>query len=270
MPDVLAVTSIVANVLNDVAKREAEVPFQEIKARSREANPVRDAKAALLRSGCGVIVEIKRAVPFSQQVFPIDSIAQWAQDFEEVGAHLVACQTEQLRFQGSLEDMLEAREAVDIPMMVRDIIVDPYQVHEARCYGADMVPLQVELLEQARFESLVDRTESLGMTAVAEVRTPEQADRALAAGVRVIGVNAWTLASDHLQPENFSTIAPGLPESVTRIALGGVRSTRDLLRYAGHGADAVLVGASIMSAENPREAAAQLVSMGQHPACPSR
>lgn len=217
-----------------------------------------------------MIVEIKRRLPHTGAEIVIDSVAEAAASFEEVGAHLIACQTERLRFQGSLHDMAEARAAVEIPVMIRDIIVDPYQVHEARCYGADVVPLQVELLEQARFESLVDRIESLGMTAVAEVRSPDEADRALRAGVKVVAINAWSITSDALNRENFAAIAPGLPEEVVRIAFGGVREPRDLLSYAGHGADAVLIGQSILGAENPRQAAQRLVATGQHPACPSR
>lgn len=266
----LAIHNIVAGVLEDVAKREAVIPFAEIKARSRDTAPTRDAIAALSRSGCGVAVEIKRALPHRGATVDIESIAALARDFEGAGAHLVACQTEKLRFHGSLADMQEAREAVALPMVCRDIIVDPYQIHEARCYGADVVPLQVELLEQARFESLTDRIESLGMTALAEVRTPEEADRAMAAGVRVIGVNAWSIASDILNREIFAEIVPGLPQDIMRIALGGVRSAGDVIKYASAGADAVLVGETIMSAEDPRQAARGFVAAGQHPACPSR
>lgn len=266
----LAIHNIVAGVLEEVSKREAVVPFAEIKARSRDTAPTRDAVAALSRTGCSVVVEIKRALPHLGTTVPIDSISALAQDFEAAGAHLVACQTEAVRFHGSLADMHEARAAVDLPMICRDIVVDPYQIHEARCHGADMVPLQVELLEQARFESLIDRIESLGMTALAEVRTPEEADRALSAGARVIGVNAWSIASDVLNREIFAEIVPGLPQQVMRIALGGVRSSRDVLKYASAGADAVLVGETIMSAEDPRQAARSFVAAGQHPACPSR
>mgnify|MGYP003733001159 CR=1 FL=1 len=186
------------------------------------------------------------------------------------GAHLIACQTEQLRYHGSLTDMKIARDAVDLPMFCRDIIIDPYQIHEARCYGADLIPLQVELLDQARLESLLDRIESLGMTAVAEVRTPAEADRAMAAGARVVAVNARPLTGGGVDKQLFSEIVPGLPESTVRIAMSGVHTPRDLLSYAGAGADAVVVGEELMSAEDPARLTRTLVAAGQHPACPSR
>lgn len=269
----MALDGIVDTVLEDVSRREAVVPFKEIKARSRDAEPARDATGALLRTGCGVIAEIKREVPGKGPIPGVDSldaIAGLARQFEESGAHLIACQTEPHRFHGSLEDMQVARAAVELPMLCRDVIIDPYQIHEARYFGADMVPLQVELLGQARLESLLDRIESLGMTALAEVRTPEDADRALAAGAKVVGVNAWAIGGQVLDRSTFTDVVPGLPPETLRIALGGVRSPRELLAYAAAGADAVVVGEGILTSEDPAACTRTLAAAGQHPACPSR
>lgn len=266
----LPVNRVVAGILEDVAKRESTTPFAEIKRLSLTGPEPRNAAAALLRSGCGVIAEIKRHIPISGADLDIPSMSELASAFEEAGVHMVACQTEKLRYRGSLGDMAEARRAVGVPMMCRDIIVDPYQIHEARFYGADIVPLQVELLDQARLVSLLDRIESLGMTALAEVRTPEEADRALEAGFSVIGVNAWSINASAIDREIFGEIVPGLPSEILRIALGGVRTSRDLLDYAGAGADAIIAGQAIMAAEDPAAAARSLVAAGQHPACPTR
>lgn len=273
MPTPIAVDHLVAGVLADVAAREARVPFKEVKARSRDMDAPRDTAQALLRSGCSIITEIKRAVPYGGEIVHLDgphSVGTLARKLEEAGVHVMACQTDRRRFHGSLEDMRVARAAIDIPMLCRDTIVDPYQIHEARCYGADAIPLQVELLDQARLESLLDRVESLGMTAILEVRTCAEVDRVIKAGGTVVAINAWSLASDALNREAFSTISPGLPESITRIAVGGVNSPRNVLSYASQGADAILVGESIMAVQDPMALARSLVAAGQHPACPSR
>ncbi|MDN6246763.1 MAG: indole-3-glycerol phosphate synthase TrpC [Corynebacterium casei] len=273
MPAPIAVESILRDVLDDVAAREAKVSFQDVKARSRSMEPPRDARAALLRNGCSVITELKRAVPYRGQIAQLESpqsMANLAIQLEQVGVHLMACQTERRRFHGSLADMTAAREATTVPMICRDLIVDPYQIHEARCYGADVVPLQVGILEQARLESLLDRIESLGMVALLEVRNPEEVARVMHAGGTVVGINAWSLTSDALHREAFAEIVPGLPESVIRIAVGGVESPKDLLSYASSGADAVMVGESVMTAQSPSALARGLVATGQHPACPSR
>ncbi|QPK82637.1 indole-3-glycerol-phosphate synthase [Corynebacterium qintianiae] len=268
------VDGVVAAVLRDVGKRESVISFQDIKARSRAMAPTRDARAALLRHGCGVIVEIKRnspvfgpTAPFAQSETQIEDVAR---AIEAGGAHLIACQTERLRFDGSLNDMADARDAVELPMVCRDVIVDPYQIHEARCYGADMIPLQVGILDQHRLEALLDRAESLGMEVMAEVRTGEEADRALCAGATVIAVNSWTFDTNSLNPDAFAEIAPGLPSEVIKISLGGVRTARDLIDAASSGADAVLAAEAVMSSEDVESATCRLAAAGQHPACPSR
>lgn len=288
MTTVLAADAIVAEILADVAAREARVSFADIKALSRSVPSPRPVVSELLRPGCSIIAEIKRANPVPHMhggndcvvradaprlldfdaVSSLADVAGLAQGFAQAGVVAVACQTEQLRFRGSLEDMATARAASSVPMLCRDIIVDPYQVHEARFFGADMVPLQVELLAQARLVALVDRIESLGMTVLAEVRSPEQAQRAVAAGVKVVGINARGLHSRHLNPHRFSAIVPHLPSDVVRIGLGGVVSAREVWRYAGWGADAVLVGEALMAAPRPAVLARDLVAAGLHPACP--
>ena len=265
------VNTVVASVLRDVAKRESVVSFQDIKARSRAMAPTRDAKAALLRHGCGVVAEIKRNSPvFGPTAATYQSIEEVAHAIEQGGAHLIACQTERLRFDGSLADMAAAREAVELPMVCRDVIVDPYQIHEARCYGADVLPLQVEILEQARLAALLDRAESLGMVVMAEGRTPEEADRALQAGASVIAVNSWSFETNSLNRDAFAEIAPGLPSEVIKISLGGVATAKDLMAAAACGADAVLAAEAIMNGGDILAATRKLAAAGQHPACPSR
>lgn len=273
MPTPIAVDRLVTGVLEDVAAREAKVSFQDIKAKSRSMEPPRDAKAALLTNGCSVITEFKRAVPYLGEIARLDNperMARLARDFEEAGVVMMACQTDRRRFHGSLDDMRLIRAATEVPMICRDIIVDPYQIHEARCFGADVVPLQVALLEQARLEALLDRIESLGMVALLEIRSSQDADRAMQAGGTVVGINAWSLSSDAIDRGAFAEIVPGLPESLLRIAVGGVENPRNLLGYASQGADAVLVGESVMTAQDPTALARSLVAAGKHPACPSR
>jgi indole-3-glycerol phosphate synthase len=115
---------------------------------------------------------------------------------------------------------------------------------------------------------MLDRTESLGMTALVEVHTEEEADRALQAGASVIGVNARDLKTLNVDRDCFGRIAPGLPSNVIRVAESGVRGPADLLAYAGAGADAVLVGEGLVTSGDPRTAVSELVTAGAHPSCP--
>ena len=260
---------IIAGAAEDVAARKSRVPFSEIKARSYDVEPPRDALAALHATGCGVIAEIKRAMPPKGIIAEIDAPEVLAQKFESGGARLIGCQTERRRFHGSLEDLRRVRDAVQVPVMCRDFIVDPYQIHEARAYGADVVPLLVVALKQSRLEALLNRAQSLGMVALLEVRTPEEATRAIAAGARVIGVNARDIATLEVNRETFAEIAPGLPRGVVRVALSGVRTPLDLMSYAGVGADAVVIGENLVTSADLVEVYRKLVAAGQHPSCPA-
>ncbi|ABR05970.1 indole-3-glycerol phosphate synthase trpC [Mycobacterium tuberculosis F11] len=260
--------SILEGVRADVAAREASVSLSEIKAAAAAAPPPLDVMAALREPGIGVIAEVKRASPSAGALATIADPAKLAQAYQDGGARIVSVVTEQRRFQGSLDDLDAVRASVSIPVLRKDFVVQPYQIHEARAHGADMLLLIVAALEQSVLVSMLDRTESLGMTALVEVHTEREADRALKAGAKVIGVNARDLMTLDVDRDCFARIAPGLPSSVIRIAESGVRGTADLLAYAGAGADAVLVGEGLVTSGDPRAAVADLVTAGTHPSCP--
>ncbi|MHC3000659.1 indole-3-glycerol phosphate synthase TrpC [Gordonia metallireducens] len=266
MPNVLE--SIIEGVKADVAAREAVTDFAAVKAASAKAPAPRDAMAALRQPGIGVIAEVKRASPSKGELAAIGDPADLAKAYEDGGARIISVLTEERRFHGSLADLDAVRAAVDIPVLRKDFIVGPYQIHEARAHGADVILLIVAALEQNVLASLLDRTESLGMTALVEVHTEEEADRALEAGASVVGVNARNLKTLQVERDTFSRIAPGLPTEIIRIAESGVRGTADLLAYAGAGADAVLVGEGLVTSGDPRAAVRELVTAGTHPSCP--
>jgi indole-3-glycerol phosphate synthase len=259
---------ILAGVREDVTARQAETPLDKIKDMCAAAPPPRDAYAALRAAGVGVIAEVKRSSPSRGQLAEIPDPAQLAMEYAAGGARCVSVLTEGRWFGGSLDDFAAVRNAIDVPLLRKDFIVSSYQVHEARAWGADLVLLIVAALDQNTLSGLLDRIESLGMTALVEVHDEEEADRALAAGARVIGVNARDLRTLEVDRAAFERIAPGLPSSVVKIAESGVRGPHDLIRYASAGADAVLVGEGLVTQKSPRDAVAELVTAGSHPATP--
>jgi indole-3-glycerol phosphate synthase len=259
---------ILAGVREDVAAREAQVPLDQIKRMAAEAPPAQDGYAALRAPGVGVIAEVKRASPSKGQLAEIPDPAELASEYAAGGARCVSVLTEQRWFGGSLADLTAVRAAVAVPVLRKDFVVSSYQVHEARAHGADLVLLIVAALEQNTLSGLLDRIESLGMTALVEVHDEEETDRALAAGAKVIGINARDLRTLEVDRSVFERIAPGLPNSVVKIAESGVRGPHDLIRYASAGADAVLVGEGLVTQKSPREAVAELVTAGSHPATP--
>lgn len=260
--------SILDGVRADVAAREAVLDFAAVKAAAAAAPAALDAAAALRAPGIAVIAEVKRASPSVGELSDIPDPAELAVAYEQGGARVISVLTEERRFKGSLADLDAVRRAVSIPVLRKDFIVGPYQIHEARAHGADVVLLIVAALEQQVLASLLDRTESLGMTALVEVHTEQEADRALEAGATVIGINARNLKTLEVDRDTFARIGPGLPSHVVKIAESGVRGTGDLLAYAGAGADAVLVGEGLVTSGDPRAAVKELVAAGAHPSCP--
>ncbi len=267
-PDPGSQDKLIVSVLRDVAAREAEVPFREIKAAAQDAAPVRDPREALQQCGCGVIAVMKRAAPGGEQLVEMTSVPALAQELEHGGAIMLACHTDWESFQTSMRDLLAARCAVSIPVVCRDIILDPYQIYEARLYGADMLQLNVGLMDDNRLLALKERIEALGMTAMMLVRSPAELHRAVECGAEVVGIDAPRY--DGLGEERFAAMVQMLPSRVIRIALSGVNSAREQLGYARAGADAVMVGRTLMTSETPGRLTRLLVSAGQHPSCKQR
>jgi indole-3-glycerol phosphate synthase len=259
---------ILAGVREDVELRQQRVSLERVKELAAAAPPALDAYAALRRPGVGVIAEVKRSSPSKGQLAEIPDPADLATEYAAGGARCISVLTEGRWFGGSLDDLVSVRAAVGVPVLRKDFVVSSYQVHEARAHGADLVLLIVAALEQKVLTGLLERIESLGMTALVEVHTEEEADRALEAGAQVIGVNARNLRTLEVDRSVFERIAPGLPNSVVKIAESGVRGPHDLIRYASAGADAVLVGEGLVTKKSPRDAVAELVNAGNHPATP--
>jgi indole-3-glycerol phosphate synthase len=126
--------------------------------------------------------------------------------------------------------------------------------------------LIVAALEQDALVSLIERAESIGLTPLVEVHDEQEIDRAVDAGARIIGVNARDLKTLKVDRDTFARLAPRIPDSIVRVAESGVRGPHDLIAYANAGADAVLVGESLVTGRDPRSCVADLVAAGAHPA----
>jgi len=263
---VTVLDDILAGVREDVAERMQRVPLDELKERAAHVPDARDVAAVLADEDVCVIAEVKRSSPSKGALADIPDPAALAVEYELGGAHCISVLTEERRFGGSLADLAAVRAAVDIPVLRKDFIVTSYQLWEAKAYGADMILLIVAALEQPALVSLIERTASLGLTALVEVHDEDEIDRAVEAGGTVIGVNARNLKTLEVDREVFARVAPRIPSSCIKVAESGVRDPHDLIVYAEAGADAVLVGESLVTGRDPRQAVHDLVTAGAHPA----
>jgi indole-3-glycerol phosphate synthase len=258
---------IIDGVREDLAIRTTLVPLDELKSRAQRALPALDAFAALGGGdGVKVIAEVKRSSPSKGALAMIADPAGLAADYAAGGASVISVLTERRRFGGSLEDLAAVRAAVDIPILRKDFMVSSYQLWEARAYGADLILLIVAALDQPTLVGLRERAESLGMTALVEVHDEAETDRAVEAGARVIGINARNLKTLEVDRGTFARLAPRVPQGIVKVAESGVRGPHDVIEYAQAGASAVLVGESLVIGDRPRQAVADLIAAGAHPA----
>ena len=257
---------IIDGVRADLAERQQAVSLDALKEMAVHAPSPLDGLGALRGEGVSVIAEVKRCSPSKGALAAIADPAALAADYESGGAAVISVLTERRRFGGSIDDLAQVRNRVDIPVLRKDFIVSSYQLWEARAYGADLALLIVAALEQPALVSLIERAESIGLTPLVEVHTEDELARAVDAGARVIGVNARDLTTLRVDRTTFARIAPLIPDGVVKVAESGVRGPHDLLAYASAGADAVLVGESLVTGKDPRSAVSDLVAAGAHPA----
>jgi indole-3-glycerol phosphate synthase len=257
---------ILDGVRADLVVRQQETPLDRLKELAARAASPRDVMAAFAGPEVSVIAEVKRASPSKGALAAIADPASLAVDYEAGGAAIISVLTEQRKFGGSVADLAAVREAVAVPILRKDFIVSSYQLWEARAYGADLVLLIVAALEQNALVSLVERAASIDLVPLVEVHTEEELDRAIDAGATVLGINARNLATLEVDRTVFARLAPRVPRGVVKVAESGVRGPHDLLAYAAAGADAVLVGESLVTGKDPRSAVADLVTAGLHPA----
>lgn len=257
---------ILEGVRADLAARQVQTSLDQLKEAAGRAAPPRDVMAVLKGPDVAVIAEVKRASPSRGALAAIADPCPLARDYEAGGASIISVVTESRYFGGSLEDLAAVRDSVAVPLLRKDFVVSSYQLWEARAHGADMVLLIVAAMNQNALVSLVERALSIGLVPLVEVHTEEEVGRAIGAGAKVIGVNARNLATLDVDRGVFARLAPLVPGEVIKIAESGIRGPRDLLACAAAGADAVLVGESLVTGKDPRSAVADLVTAGSHPA----
>lgn len=254
---------LVAGALEDQQTRELTVSLEDVKKAALAAPAPIDATRWLKRAdGIPVIAEIKRASPSKGHLSDIPDPAALAREYEKGGASAISVLTEGRKFLGSLDDFDKVRVAVHIPVLRKDFIVTDYQIYEARAHGADLVLLIVAALDDAQLKHLLDLAHELSMTVLVETHTREEIERACQAGAKVIGINARNLKNLKVDVNKYNELAADLPDDVIKVAESGVFGAVEVEDYARAGADAVLVGEGVATADNHERAVERLVKAG--------
>jgi indole-3-glycerol phosphate synthase len=245
-------SDLVAGAVADASERRAMRSLEQVEADAMLRPAALDAIAALAPADrVKIIAEVKRASPSRGNLADILDPASLAVSYQTGGASAISVLTERRRFLGSLADLEAVRAAVDVPVLRKDFIVEPYQVIEARAAGADLVLLIVAALEQPVLAELHKLISELGMTALVETHSAAEVERALDVGASVVGVNARNLSTFELDRELFGSLADRIPSGVIRVAESAVTDPADVARYRAAGADVVLVGEALVTGGDP-------------------
>ena len=254
---------LVAGALEDQQTRELTASLEDVKKAALAAPAPIDATRWLKRAdGIPVIAEIKRASPSKGHLSDIPDPAALAREYEKGGASAISVLTEGRKFLGSLDDFDKVHAAVHIPVLRKDFIVTDYQIYEARAHGADLVLLIVAALDDAQLKHLLDLAHELSMTVLVETHTREEIERACQAGAKVIGINARNLKNLKVDVNKYNELAADLPDDVIKVAESGVFGAVEVEDYARAGADAVLVGEGVATADDHERAVERLVKAG--------
>jgi indole-3-glycerol phosphate synthase len=251
---------ILAHTLLEVMDRKRSADLAALERRAATHTP-RGFAAALKapREYPAVIAELKKASPSRGVIRPDFHPVKLAKTLEAAGAAALSVLTDQEFFQGSLANLEAASAAVKIPCLRKDFILDPFQILEARAFGADAILLIVAALEPAELKSLREQARSHGLDVLCEVHDRDELHRALDLGCEAIGVNSRDLRSFAVRPELLMELAPHLPSGPAHVAESGLRTREDLLRLQGAGYHGFLIGETLMRQPDPAGALATLL-----------
>jgi indole-3-glycerol phosphate synthase/phosphoribosylanthranilate isomerase/anthranilate synthase/indole-3-glycerol phosphate synthase/phosphoribosylanthranilate isomerase len=239
---------IVQQTRLDLVQRKLELPLEKLQQHAHEQTPPRNMLEAFEpRSQVHLIAEVKRASPSKGMLAPDLDPVTIARTYEASGASVISVLTEPHFFLGSPEYLTAIKNAVNVPVLRKDFIVDDYQVFEARAWGADAILLICAILDVVQLQHLLQLAHSLHMHALVEVHSSEEAQRALNAGALIIGVNSRDLVTFKMNPYLIRDIRQMIPADRVVVAESGIHTLADVRRLARYDVQAMLVGESLVT-----------------------
>jgi indole-3-glycerol phosphate synthase len=233
--------------------RDSDMPG--LRAKAKAAPACKDFLGALKeQAGEAIVAEVKKAAPSAGELSPQVNAADQARKYVRGGATALSVLTDSRYFGGSLQDLKAVRAKVDLPILQKDFIVDPRQIMEAKICGADAILLIVKALSDEEFASLYSLAGRLGLTALVEVNTADELERALQVNPKIIGVNNRNLATLEISMGTTARLGSLLPKDCLLLSASGIKAPAEIKNLQKDGAEAFLIGTSLMKAKNPAQA----------------
>lgn len=256
---------IVATKRQEIAAAKARLPLVELRSQLKDAPPVRNFHAAIAAPGpIKLIAEVKKASPSVGLIREDFDPVAIAKIYERHGAACLSVLTDEQYFQGHLDYLRAVRQAVGIPVLRKDFVLDEYQLVEARVAGADAVLLIAECLTPAELATLHAQANALGLTALVELYEPANLEHVLAAGATLIGVNNRNLHTFEVNLNHTLDIRKRVPAGKLLVGESGIKTNADVRMLADAGVNAILVGESLMRQPDIGRAVDELLGASSH------
>ena len=242
---------IVEHVRGVVEQRREQTPLAALHDRALYHQPTRGFARSLGGDTRRIIAEVKRSSPSKGLIRADFSPVAISRDYADHGASAISVLTEERFFQGSLTSLEEIKAAVTVPLLRKDFIVDPYQLTEARSYGADAILLIAALLEPPRLRDLRDRATALSLDSLVEVHDEEELDNALESGADIIGINNRDLKTFQVSLATTEKLAPRIPAGTLSVCESGIDDPQQIRQVERWGIHTFLIGEALMRAPSP-------------------
>ena len=256
--------SILDRIVEDtrrlVDQRKQSLPARVLEERIATGGETQSLEKALRRDHLAILAELKKASPSKGIIRTDFDVTDLAHQYEAHGAAAISVLTEPQYFEGSLDNLSLARQAVAVPLLRKDFIIDPYQLLEARAYGADAVLLIAAVLDQQALYDLHQTANALGLDCLVELYQHEELDKIDFDQVTILGVNNRDLHTFEVDISHSLRVFADAPRDVVRVSESGLRTAKDLAHLRRHGVDAVLIGETFMRAPHPGQTLASLKS----------
>lgn len=241
---------IIAKKREGVKQRKKTLPLTHLKERIAQQKLPLDFALALKGNHIRLIAEVKRASPSLGLLHPNLNPTELAKVYAKGGAAAISVLTEENYFKGSIDHLAAVRNVVELPLLRKDFIFDPYQLYESRAYGADALLLIVAILSQEQLEEFISLSHSLGLKCLVEVHNEGEVEKALLSGAEIIGINNRDLNTFTVVLDTTYRLRSLIPKEKIVVSESGIRNRKDIEKLRKWGVNAILVGEALVTAND--------------------
>ncbi|MDE1767867.1 MAG: indole-3-glycerol phosphate synthase TrpC [Candidatus Micrarchaeota archaeon] len=264
MPNLL--NEITSNKALEVERAKTKRPLLELIFLCRESSrTVRDFSTAIRsEAGLAIVAEIKMSSPSSRNILTGIGYEEMAKIYQGSGVlSAISAVTDWKYFRGDIGFIKTVKKAAKVPVLRKDFIIDSYQIYESYAAGADAILLIASILDGRKLKQFISIAHNLGMSCLVETHSRADIDAAIDAGAKIIGINSRDLSTFKLDKGLFEALSGYIPKDVIKVAESGIDGKEDAISALRAGADAILVGTSLLTAENPAEKMRELVRIAR-------